>query len=148
MHALRRQKLIRLGFVLFVLGVSSGLILYALRQNISLFFTPTEVTHGKAPQAQHIRIGGMVAPNSIRRTSSWDVNFRITDYHEQVSVAYHGVLPDLFRERQGVVASGFLDKQRLFHADEILAKHDENYMPREVKAALAAAENKQKEKHP
>lgn len=138
MHAVRKKKLIRLSLILIVLGISSALILYALRQNISLFYSPTQVSLGEAPQKKHIRIGGMVMQKSVKRLSSWDIRFKVTDFKHDVAIIYHGILPDLFREGQGVVATGFLDKDQLFHATEVLAKHDENYMPPEVRDTLAA----------
>lgn len=141
MHAVRKRKLIQLCIILLTLGISSALILYALRQNISLFYTPSQVIQGEAPQKKQIRIGGMVVSKSVKHTSSWDVNFKITDFKQQIAIEYHGILPDLFREGQGIVANGFLDQNLMFHASEILAKHDENYMPKEVRDTLIS-ENK------
>jgi cytochrome c-type biogenesis protein CcmE len=139
MNPVRKRKLMIIGFVVSVLMLATLLVLYALRQNMSLFFSPTQVFNHEAPMNHPIRMGGMVLPGSIHRQSqSLDVEFDVTDYQHTVHITYHGVLPDLFREGQGVVAQGALhgDAQS-FVATEILAKHDENYMPPEVKAALS-----------
>ena len=114
-----------------------GLVTYALRGNINLFFPPAEVAAGKAPVGQSIRVGGMVAEGSVRRSDdSLRVRFDITDFQATVPVVYEGILPDLFDEGQGAVASGVLDVDGVFQATEVLAKHDENYMPPEVAEAL------------
>ncbi len=134
----RKRKIMILVFTLFILSVAAALVLYALRQNISLFYTPTQAVAGEAPKQHNIRIGGMVEKGSIIRSKkSLDVEFRITDFNQTITVTYTGILPDLFREDQGVVAEGqLLDNQR-FRASHVLAKHDANYMPPEVKAALS-----------
>jgi cytochrome c-type biogenesis protein CcmE len=136
MHPLRRKKLFTLLVVLSMLGVVLALVLYALRQNISLFYTPTEIAQGAAPRNQSIRVGGMVVLGSVVRNQDLTVKFQITDNHETISVKYHGVLPDLFNEGKGVVAQGQWTGKRQFNASTVLAKHDENYMPPEVKQAL------------
>ncbi|WP_210398056.1 cytochrome c maturation protein CcmE [Motiliproteus sediminis] len=137
----KRKK--RMAFVLaVVVGVSIavGLALYALNQNINLFYSPTQIAAGEAPVGQRIRAGGMVVDGSVKRdSSSLEVRFGLTDYEQTVTVAYSGILPDLFREGQGIVAQGAMDSDGVFRATEVLAKHDENYMPPEVKAALDAA---------
>lgn len=134
----RRRKLFIVLFSLSILGAALGLVLYALRQNISLFYTPTQVLSGQAPLNHTIRVGGMVEKGSIvRAKDSLAVRFKVTDYEHTLSVCYEGILPDLFRDEQGIVAEGeLLDKQTL-RAVRVLAKHDANYMPPEVKAALA-----------
>lgn len=138
MNAVRRRKLMTVFLVLVVLSCASALILYALRQNISLFYTPTQVLSGEAPMNKLIRIGGMVEKGSILRSkNSLNVQFKVTDYNKTLSVSYTGILPDLFREEQGIVAEGELVNLKLFKATRVLAKHDANYMPPEVKAALA-----------
>jgi cytochrome c-type biogenesis protein CcmE len=109
-----------------------------LRQNISLFYTPTQIAAGEAPQQHHIRLGGMVEKNSILRgQKGLEVQFKITDFNRTITVTYTGILPDLFKEGQGVVAEGQLVDNQHFRASQVLAKHDENYMPPEVKAALS-----------
>ena len=124
--------------VFFFLGSMTiiGLTLYALKNNVNLFYTPTEVQTGLAPLNQNIRVGGMVVKNSIERGSGVYVEFKITDYAHTIKVKYEGILPDLFREEQGIVAEGLLNNKLQFIASQVLAKHDENYMPPEVKASL------------
>lgn len=138
MIASRKKKLLTLLFALVVLGVVSALVLYALRQNISLFYTPTQVVQGEAPQEQSIRIGGMVEKGSIIRSQEGlKVQFKITDFTHTVTVFYTGILPDLFRDEQGIVVQGKLGPDNQFVAQQVLAKHDANYMPPEAKSALA-----------
>lgn len=138
MSAARRRKLMLISFILLILSLVSALILYALRQNISLFYTPTQAVAGEAPLKRSIRIGGMVEKNSIIRSKEdLSVRFKITDYDKTIQVTYSGILPDLFREGQGIVAEGELMNANSFHASRVLAKHDANYMPPEVKATLA-----------
>lgn len=138
MHPARKRKLIIVLFSVGVLMLATLLVLYALRQNISLFFSPDQLLQGKAPLNRSIRVGGMVVAGSIHRNAqSLNVQFDITDYKHTVHVSYQGILPDLFREGQGVVAQGVYHPElQQFNAVEILAKHDENYMPPEVKEAL------------
>lgn len=128
----RRQKQ-RLYFILLaltLLGLAAGLVLYALRQNINLFYTPTSLlTHPPAPE-QVIRMGGMVERGSVHyATSGKSVRFRITDGQHTLAVRYAGVLPTLFREGQGTVMTGSLNAENIFMASEVLAKHDEKYRP-------------------
>lgn len=138
MNASRRRKIGTLFFVLVVLSLVSSLVLYALRQNISLFYTPTQVVSGVAPHNHPIRVGGMVEKGSIvRATKGLGVRFKLTDFNKMITVTYVGILPDLFREGQGVVAEGQINDALEFHAAQVLAKHDANYMPPEVKASLA-----------
>src|SRR5690606_27831248 len=109
----------------------------ALQQNINLFYNPTQIASGEAPQDARIRAGGMVKENSVSRSAdSLDVEFVVTDYAHDVTIRYRGILPDLFREGQGIVALGRLNENGVLVADEVLAKHDENYMPPEVTQAL------------
>lgn len=137
MHPKRKQKLMIILALLAGAGLIVGLILYALSQNINLFFSPSDIAAGKAPQEQRIRAGGMVREGSVvRSTESLQVEFVMTDYAHDVTVAYEGILPDLFREGQGIVAQGKLQANGVFVADEVLAKHDENYMPPEVIKSL------------
>lgn len=140
MHPKRRKKLILILALLAGTGVIVGLVLYALSQNINLFFSPSDMAQGKAPVHQRIRAGGMVREGSlVRATDSLKVRFVITDFVENVNVDYTGILPDLFREGQGIVAQGKMNDEGIFVADEVLAKHDENYMPPEVIQALNEA---------
>lgn len=140
MHPIRRQ---RLWIVLIIVCFSSaaiGLAAYALRGNINLFYPPVEVAAGKAPVGTPIRVGGMVLEGSVMRASdSLRVEFKVTDYQSTVDVVYEGILPDLFAEGEGAVASGRLRSDGVFVAEEVLAKHDENYMPPEVAEALEAS---------
>lgn len=141
MHPKRRNKLILILGLLLGVGVIVGLVLYALSQNINLFFSPSDMAQGKAPTYQRLRAGGMVRDGSLVRASdSLTVRFVITDFAEDVEVEYTGILPDLFREGQGIVAQGELNDEGVFLADEVLAKHDEKYMPPEVTQALNDAQ--------
>mgnify|MGYP001159549590 FL=1 len=137
MHPARRQ---RLGVVLIVVFFSSlaiGLVMYAMRGNINLFYPPSEVVAGIAPQGKAIRVGGMVEDKSVlRSTDSLKVKFVITDFQASVNVIYDGILPDLFGEGQGVVVLGVLGSDGRLIATEVLAKHDENYMPPEIAESL------------
>jgi len=119
-----------------------GLTMFALSQNINLFYSPTQIASGEAPHNTRIRAGGMVVDGSVvRDQQSLNVTFDITDYDQTVTVHYDGILPDLFREGQGIVAQGELDSNNVFQASEVLAKHDENYMPPEVADALEKSGN-------
>ena len=136
----RQKKLSMILFVAAGLCVTVGLILYAMSQNINLFYTPTQVAQGEVREGQRIRIGGMVKEGSVvSANDSLQVRFETTDYVHAVPIEYEGILPDLFREGQGIVAEGSVDASGVFHASRVLAKHDENYMSQEVKAALDAA---------
>lgn len=136
----RRQKLLIILGCLVLAGLAVGLTLYALRANINLFFSPVQIAQGDAPVERTIRAGGLVKEGSvIRDPQSLDVEFRITDYVDELGVAYSGILPDLFREGQGVVVIGKLQADGRFVADKVLARHDENYMPPEVAQALEEA---------
>jgi cytochrome c-type biogenesis protein CcmE len=137
MHPLRRQRLwVVLSIVLFS-SAAVGLAAYALRGNINLFYPPVEVAAGEAPLDTPIRVGGMVVDGSVQRADdSLEVRFQVTDYQATVDVVYEGILPDLFGEGEGAVASGRLGADGVLRADEVLAKHDENYMPPEVAEAL------------
>jgi cytochrome c-type biogenesis protein CcmE len=137
MHPIRRRKLSVILGVLLLVALAAGLVLYALRQNISLFYTPSQIMTGTVPTLHSIRVGGMVVKGSIQHDpNSLGVQFKLTDYAQTISVTYQGVLPDLFREEQGVIAQGSLQDNFVFQATQVLAKHDENYMPPEVKASL------------
>jgi cytochrome c-type biogenesis protein CcmE len=123
---------------LAVLATAIGLVLYALSSNIVFFFTPTQVAGGEAPQGRAFRVGGLVEPGSLQREGV-QVRFKITDNAKTVPVTYTGTLPDLFKEGKGVVAQGQVGADGVFKAKEVLAKHDENYMPPEAAAALEKA---------
>ena len=140
MTPLRRQRFILVGLLVLGVSVALGLALLALRENINLFFSPTQVKAGEAPQQTSFRLGGMVVEGSVSRPDDdLSVEFTLTDTVEQVTVTYKGFLPDLFREGQGIVAQGMLNSNGLFEAKQVLAKHDENYMPPEVADALKKA---------
>lgn len=140
----RRKK--RLTIVLSVLagiGLIIGLVLYALSQNIDLFYTPYEIAHGKDDTGvkptigQRIRVGGLVVTGSVKRNpDSLHVEFDLTNKGESITVQYDGLLPDLFREGQGIIANGSLTSAKVLEASEVLAKHDENYMPKEIADSL------------
>lgn len=140
MNAVRKQRLMIIVGVVVGLGVAIGLLLFALTQNINLFYTPQQVAAGEAPVGANMRVGGLVVPGSvIRNNETLDVSFDLTDGKGSFSVHYHGILPDLFREGQGIVANGVLVAADRFEAEEVLAKHDEEYMPPEVQDALEKA---------
>ena len=123
---------------LTAVGIAAALVLNALNSNIALYVTPTDVAAGKAPKGQAFRIGGMVKEGSVRR-DNLTVHFIVTDTAKDIPVAYTGILPDLFKEGKGAVVQGKLGPDGKFTAAEVLAKHDENYMPPEAKHALDEA---------
>ncbi len=138
-----KRKHKRLSFVLialFLLGSSTALILAAFEDNIVFFFSPTEIKDKNPGPNQRLRIGGLVKAGSVKKSDGGVITFAITDTAKTIKVRYKGILPDLFREGQGIVAEGRFDG-RLFRADEVLAKHDENYMPPEVADALKKSGN-------
>lgn len=140
-----RQK--RLMFIiagLALVAAAVGLVLFALKDNVSLYFTPTQVYNKEAPQGRSFRIGGLVEEGSVKRQGDGlTVHFNITDTAKSMPVVYKGILPDLFKEGKGVVAQGKLQDGNVFHAEEVLAKHDENYMPPEAMHALEEAAKSQ-----
>ncbi|WP_277962103.1 cytochrome c maturation protein CcmE [Pseudomonas sp. RIT-To-2] len=137
MNPLRKKRLLIIVGLLAGLGVAVGLALSALQENINLFYTPTQIANGEAPPGTRIRAGGMVEKGSlVRSADSLDVRFVVTDFNKNVTITYRGILPDLFREGQGIVALGKLNADGVVVADQILAKHDEKYMPPEVTKAL------------
>ena len=137
MHPLRRQRLWVVLSIIVFSSAAVGLAAYALRGNINLFYPPVAVAAGEAPRDIPIRVGGMVVDGSVQRADdSLQVRFAVTDYQAVVDVVFEGILPDLFAEGEGVVASGRLGPDGVLRADEVLAKHDENYMPPEVAEAL------------
>ncbi len=139
MNPKRKQRLIIVVSVMAAVGLAVGLMTFALKENINLFFTPTEVAEGVAPTEQRIRVGGLVVPGTVNRGDGLAVTFDITDKAQAITVRYQGILPDLFREGQGIIANGRLVDDRLVEADEVLAKHDENYVAPEIQEALEKA---------
>jgi cytochrome c-type biogenesis protein CcmE len=135
----RHKRALFIVAALVVIGVAALLILNALNSNIALYVTPSDVAAGKSPQGQAFRIGGMVKEGSVKR-DGLTVNFVITDLAKDIPVAYTGILPDLFKEGKGAVIQGRLNPSGQFIASEVLAKHDENYMPPEAKHALEQAQ--------
>lgn len=137
MHPQRKKKLWLILLVVAGVGIAVALALTALQQNINLFYTPSQIAGGEAPEGTRIRAGGMVVEGSVKRDpDSLAVQFAVTDGGQQVLISYSGILPDLFREGQGIVALGRLNGDRMLLADEVLAKHDEEYMPPEVAQAM------------
>lgn len=146
MNKRSRRKVLIIA-VLFGVTVATVLGLTAFQENLLYFYSPAQVKAGEAPDSHSFRIGGLVVDGSvIRAEDSLQVQFDVTDNTETVTIQYTGILPDLFREGQGIVAMGSLQANGLFIAQEVLAKHDENYMPPEVADALKAAEQAAKEK--
>jgi cytochrome c-type biogenesis protein CcmE len=133
----RRAALIVAGVA--VVGIATALILSAFRQNLVFFYTPSDVVANKAPNDRLFRVGGLVETGSLHREGI-RVTFRVTDTAQTITVAYDGILPDLFREGKGVVAQGRITSDGVFRASEVLAKHDENYMPPDAAHALEQAE--------
>ncbi|MBS3798842.1 MULTISPECIES: cytochrome c maturation protein CcmE [unclassified Pseudoalteromonas] len=143
MNPRRKKRLLTIIALLFGLSSAVGLTLYALQENINLFYTPSELINGKGPElekpsvGQKLRIGGMVVPGSVKRDeNSLFVEFKLIDSGPMVTIRYKGILPDLFREGQGIVAQGTLIESDVIEAFEVLAKHDEEYMPEEVAEAV------------
>jgi len=140
----RHRRFMWIGAGVVVLGVAAALVLNVFRSNLVFFFTPSQVAAKEAPQGRPFRIGGLVESGSLKRTpNSVDVTFIVTDTVQRVPVVYSGLLPDLFKEGKGVVAQGTIAADGTFHASEVLAKHDENYMPPEATAAIDAARKHQ-----
>ena len=136
----RHKRIAAIAIGVVSLGVVTALVLSAFQENLVFFFTPTEVAANKAPQGRTFRIGGMVESGSVRRQADGvTVQFVVTDTAKTLPVVFKGALPDLFREGKGVVAQGQLGADGVFRASEVLAKHDENYMPPEAKAAVDKA---------
>jgi len=133
----RKKRLALIVLMVSGIGIGLGFALQALNENIMLFISPSDVAQDKAPRDRLFRIGGMVVNGSVSRPGAGlTVQFDLTDNVNNVTVRYSGILPDLFREGQGIIANGKLDKDGTFVAQEVLAKHDENYMPPEVAAAM------------
>ena len=150
MKAARKKRLFFIIFLIAGVTLAAGFAMYAFNQNLMFYFSPTDVKQGKAPVNKIFRMGGMVVEGTFKKEAkSLKVHFDLTDYEKTVSVEYEGILPDLFREGQGIISRGKLNEQGVFIAEEVLAKHDENYMPPEVAESLEKAkkklENKAKE---
>ena len=140
----RHKKLTIIIVGVAVLGISATLVLDAFQSNLVFFFSPTQVAANEAPRGKSFRIGGLVEEGSVKREGNGvTVNFVITDTAKVIPVVYTGILPDLFKEGKGVVAQGKLSSDGVFRADEVLAKHDENYMPPEAAEALEQASKSQ-----
>lgn len=137
----RHRRLALIGGGLAVLGLAATLVFSALNKNLVFFFTPSQVAAKEAPQGRTFRIGGMVEKGSVRREPDGrTVHFTVTDTAQKIEVVYRGALPDLFREGKGVVTQGVLEPGGVFQASEVLAKHDENYMPPEAADAVKKAQ--------
>ena len=145
----RHKKLALIGGALAIIGIIAALVLNALNSNIALYITPTDVAAGKAPNDKLFRIGGLVKEGSIsRQADGVTISFAITDTEKQIPVHYKGILPDLFKEGKGAVAQGKLTADGTFVATEVLAKHDENYMPPEAAKAVSDAQARAAEATP
>jgi cytochrome c-type biogenesis protein CcmE len=137
----RQKRFVFIIAAVAALSLAVGLVLYALQNNVSLYFTPTQVYNKEAPQGRSFRIGGLVEEGSVQREKDGlTVKFVITDRHKSIPVIFKGILPDLFKEGKGVVAQGKIEADGVMHAEEVLAKHDENYMPPEAADALKKGE--------
>lgn len=137
MHPTRKRRLIGILVILAGVGIASAVTIYSLRQNMLFFVSPADISEQNLPMGREFRLGGLVVPGSVERASNGlAVKFTVTDGADSVDVTFDGILPDLFREGQGVIARGELQSPELFVAREVLAKHDENYMPPEVADAL------------
>ena len=133
----RKKRILMVCTMIAGISVAALLILTAFEKNLMYFYSPTEIINGEAPQSRSFRIGGLVVSDTvIRKPDDLKVSFVLTDTVHEIKVIYDGILPDLFREGQGIVANGKLKSENVFVADEVLAKHDENYMPPEVREAL------------
>ncbi|RDH90902.1 MAG: cytochrome c maturation protein CcmE [endosymbiont of Seepiophila jonesi] len=140
MNPIRKKRLYLIGMMVAGIGVAAWLALNAFDENLMFFFSPSEIAEGKAPTGHPFRVGGLVSNNSVKRKPDrLTTAFDVTDNAETVTVEYTGILPDLFREGQGIVALGQLNESGIFVASEVLAKHDENYMPPEVADSLKTA---------
>ncbi|MDH5601087.1 MAG: cytochrome c maturation protein CcmE [Gammaproteobacteria bacterium] len=140
MKPARKKRLFFIIFLITGIAVAAGFALYAFNQNLMFYFSPSEVKQGKAPVNKLFRMGGMVVEGTFKKEkNTLKVFFDITDYEKTVTVEYTGLLPDLFREGQGIISRGKLNSDGIFVAEEVLAKHDENYMPPEVAESLKKA---------
>ncbi len=132
----RQKRMVTVGVIVVGVGIATTFALQAFNKNLLYYYSPTQIAAGEAPSSRTFRVGGLVENGSFKRPEgSLEAHFTLTDYNKQIAVSYTGVLPDLFREGQGIIARGKLDNG-VFVAEEVLAKHDENYMPPEVKDSL------------
>jgi cytochrome c-type biogenesis protein CcmE len=147
MNPIRRNRLLWIAALVAAAGIAAAMITYAIQRNITYLYTPSEVRRGDVPMEAHgaharFRLGGMVAADSFKRAQgSLEAHFRVTDGDAEMPVVYTGILPDLFREKQAVIATGYMDGNH-FVAEQVLAKHDETYMPKEVADKMGAAHRK------
>ncbi len=149
MKPLRKRRLIFVISIVLGLGIAVGLMLYAAKQSVNLFYSPQQISQGEAPVGPLIRLGGLVVAGSVSRNpENLKVRFELTDNAQKVVVKYDGILPDLFREGQGIVTMGHLQQNGEFEATEVLAKHDETYMSPEVAKAIKKAEAEAKARKP
>lgn len=140
MHPQRKRRLYGVLFIILGVSIAVALAATAFRENLLFFFSPSQIVAGEAPVERNFRVGGLVVEGSVQRDPlGTEVRFELTDQAHNVRVVYDGILPDLFREGQGIIAMGQLDSDGVFRASQVLAKHDENYMPPEVAEALRAA---------
>ncbi|MFK8068188.1 MAG: cytochrome c maturation protein CcmE [Gammaproteobacteria bacterium] len=147
MHPVRKRRLFMIGGLVLGVSIAVALMLMALGENLNVFYSPSQVMAREVPADHTFRVGGMVEEGSVQHDKkTLDVTFAVTDTVNTTKVKYTGILPDLFREGQGIIAQGKLDQNGVFIADMVLAKHDENYMPPEVSEALEAAQDMQKYK--
>ena len=135
----RRQRMIFVGLLVAGVAAATGLVIAAMGENMLYFYSPSQIRAGEAPSGPSIRVGGLVVDGSVQRGDGLEVSFTLTDGAEAIDVVYAGILPDLFREGQGIVASGVLENGTRLNAEDVLAKHDENYMPPEVAEAMEMA---------
>ena len=132
----KQRRLVLIGAAIVVLGIASGLALNALRDSIVFFNSPTDVIEKHVKPDTRIRLGGLVQPGTVVKSDNLHIRFEVTDGNNHIPVTYQGILPDLFREGQGVIAEGRLDAAGVLKADSVLAKHDERYMPKEIEDSL------------
>ncbi len=133
----RQKRMVTVFAILAGVGIATAFALKAFQTNLLYYYSPPQITAGEAPASRSFRVGGLVEKGSLKREpGSLEVRFTLTDFAQEIGVSYTGVLPDLFREGQGVIARGKLGPDGMFVAEEVLAKHDENYMPPEVKQSL------------
>jgi cytochrome c-type biogenesis protein CcmE len=133
----RQKRMATVAAIIAGVGIATAFALQAFQQNLLYYYSPTQILAGEAPDSRSFRVGGLVQDGSVQRApGSLEVRFTLTDFSNTVGVSYTGVLPDLFREGQGIIARGKLKDDGVFVAEEVLAKHDENYMPPEVKDSL------------
>jgi cytochrome c-type biogenesis protein CcmE len=143
MNPVRRRRAIMVGLILLAAAIAAIIVGWAIQRNVTYLYTPSQVRSGEVNTDARFRLGGVVCEGSVQKSSeNLTVNFYVTDRDRKVPVRYEGILPDMFREGTSVIATGRIEQNNLFVADEVLAKHDETYMPREVAAAMEKAKAK------